>query len=162
MKRATFTLAALFLAGVALAADDQEQTGGPTPKPVVVDPTDLRQPVADPEKGLTEKYDGKQVRFTGQVQGSGQDAGTRATWYNLQVELPRVAQNAKKTANAKKGAKEAMDLVVVKVYLQQPDKRLRAAPARAGVTVVGKGQITPDGSLIIRDAEVMKLDNPKR
>ena len=160
MQRVFVSLTALLLAGVALAADKTQQAADAADKPVVVDPLDLRQPVPNPEAGLTEKYDGKSVRFTGQLQGSGQDAKTKAAWYNLQVEVPKVATKAKTDAKAKKAAKEAKDVVTVKVYFQKPDQRLRASATRPSLTVVGKGEITTDGSLIIRNAEVVNLDKP--
>src|SRR5262245_48831830 len=54
---------------------------------VPVDPLDPRQPVPDPEQGLTEKYDGKMVRFTGTVQRASQDKRTKKIWYELHHEI---------------------------------------------------------------------------
>src|SRR5207244_6713699 len=83
MNRSTFILAVLALASTAFltgAADPVNE------KPVVVDPMDLRTPIPDPEKGLTEKYDGKAVVFSGNLQGAGQDPTTKQRWYKLAVQ----------------------------------------------------------------------------
>jgi hypothetical protein len=154
MKRATYILAALLVAGAALA-DDKKQARDPSTQPVVVDPIDLRQPVPDPEKELSQKYDGQLVRFTGRVRNWGQDSMTKTYWYNLETAVPTVSAKAKKDANAQRRTNDRQEQVVVKVLFQQDDRRLRTSQGRTDVTVVGKGEITSDGSLIIHQAEVL-------
>src|SRR5438552_575391 len=139
MNRATFLLAALVLACgacVAAAADAVQE------KPVVVDPMDLRRPVPDPEQGLTEKYDGKTVVFSGTLHTAGQDASTKQRWYNLADQA--ILEQSSPTAKPK------MQTIVVKVFFANNERRL---PAKSAYTTVeGKGEITVDGALIIRDA----------
>src|SRR5260370_32235199 len=104
MTGVIFILAAFVLvspAGLAAAADQVKE------KPVVVDPMDLRAPVPDPEKGLTEKYDGKAVVFSGNLHVAGQDASTKQRWYKLTVQA--IQEQSSPTAKPK------MQAVIVKV-----------------------------------------------
>ena len=148
MNRAIFFLAALVLASTALLADAADQT---KQKPVVVDPMDLRTPVPDPELGLTEKYDGKTVVFTGDFQSGGQDASTKVRWYTLAV--PVIQERSSPTAKAK------MQTVVVKVYFAGSERRLPTRPA--SYTVEGTGQIAVDGALIIHNAKTIAVNAVK-
>jgi hypothetical protein len=159
MKRATLLLTALFLAGPALFADDTRPGGDPENKPVIVDPLDLRQPVPDPEKGLTEKYDGKTVRHVGELTRWGQDNQTKTYWYELQTVIAK----PKPVGQAKQDPKAKPDIVTVKVYFADDEKQLRAKNARFKVKVEGKGEITADGSLVIQKARLVDMDTlPKR
>ena len=74
MRHAWLVMGALLLLGPALRGADQPGAAPARENPVLVDPLDLRTPIPEPEAGLTEKYDGKLVRYTGQVTASGQDA----------------------------------------------------------------------------------------
>src|SRR5258708_30607675 len=87
MNRACWIMGALLLASPALLGADDKGAFGAREKPVKVDPLDLRKPIPDPGAGLTEKYDGKLVRFTGHVKASGKDARTKTYWYDLQTEI---------------------------------------------------------------------------
>jgi hypothetical protein len=148
MSRITFLLAVLVLASTALptrAAEPAKQ------KPVVVDPMDLRAPVPDPEKGVTEKYDGKEVVFTGTLQSVGRDGDTKQAWYKLGVQAIQVQSSA--------SAKPKMQTVTVTVYFAPNERRL---PTRqASYAVQGMGAIMVDGSLIIRNARTVSV-GPKQ
>lgn len=148
MNRATFLLAALVLASPAFLAVAADPVKG---KPVVVDPMDLRTPVPDPEKELTEKYDGKIVMFSGDSHGTGQDASTKQRWYKLAVQAIQ--------EQGSPAAKPKMQTVIVKVYFAANERRLPTQPAN--YTVQGTGEITVDGSLIIRNARTVSI-GPKK
>jgi hypothetical protein len=161
MIRACWIVGALLLASPALVAADDKAAAQAREKPVVVDPLDLRTPVPDPETGLTEKYDGKLVRFTGRVKASGQDTKTKTYWYDLQTEIvhPTGVVNGKKGAAAKSPAKgtqgKVVEVVVVRAYFQTVQNNLRPQAADP-VTVEGQGEIgLVDGSLSIRKATVL-------
>jgi hypothetical protein len=148
MNRAAFIVTALLLASTAWLAEAADRVHE---KPVVVDPMDLRTPVPDPEKQLTEKYDGRSVAFTGNLHSAGQDASTKERWYTLAVQA--VQEQSSPTAKPK------MQTVVVKVYFAANERRL---PTRsANYTVQGTGEMTVDGSLIIRNAQTMSLSPTK-
>lgn len=120
-------------------------------QPVVVDPTDLRTPVPDPEKELTEKYDGKVVVFTGALHGTGRDADTNRRWYKLAVQT--------REEQGKPPAKPKLQTVTVKVYFVGHERRL---PTRAAYyTVQGTGEISVDGSLVIRAAKTVSVSAKK-
>jgi hypothetical protein len=108
-------------------------------RPVVVDPLDLRKPVPDPEGALTEKYDGKLVRFTGVVRRASTDRKTKQPRYELHYAI----------LGKKKGARKAevVETVVVAVTFASGQKDLTGT-----VTVEGKGSVMVDGSLVISDA----------
>jgi hypothetical protein len=148
MNRATFTLAALVLTSTAFLAGAADQV---IEKPVVVDPMDLRTPVPDPEKGLTEKYDGKAVVFSGNLHSGGQDVNTKQRWYKLAVQA---AQEQSGPA-----AKPKMQTVIVKVYFAGSERNLPTRPAT--YTVQGLGEIMVDGSLIIRNAKTVSVGTKK-
>jgi len=148
MIRASFLLAALVLASTPFLAGAADQAND---KPIMVDPMDLRTPVPDPEKELTEKYDGKVVVFAGNLHSAGQDAGTKQRWYKLAVQA--IQEQSKLTVKPKTQS------VVVKVYFASNERRLPTRPA--SYTVQGTGEITVDGSLIIRNARTVSI-GPKK
>src|SRR6266404_1192559 len=148
MNNIAFVLAVLVLASTAVLSEaaDQGQV-----KPVVVDRMDLRVPIPDPEKELTEKYDGKAVVFSGNLHGTGQDGSTKQRWYKLAVQA--IQEQGSPTAKPK------MQTVIVKVYFAGTERRL---PTQAATyTVQGTGEITVDGSLIIRNAQTVSI-SPKK
>ena len=148
MNRIAFILAALVLASTAMLAGAADQA---KEKPVVVDPMDLRTPVPDPEKELTQKYDGKEVIFSGNLHGAGQNANSKERWYQLAVQA--IQEQSSPTAKPK------MQTVVVKVYFAARERRLPTRPAY--YTVEGRGEITVDVSLIIRDAKTVAISQKK-
>lgn len=148
MNRVSFVLAALVFVATGYLAQAAEKT---TDRPVVVDPLDLRTPVPDPEKELSDKYDGKIVVFSGNLNSSGRDANSNERWYNLAVQ---VIQEQSKPA-----AKPKLQTVVVKVYMAPQERRLPTRPA--SYTVQGTGEITVQGSLIIRNARIVSI-GPKK
>lgn len=158
MVRTVLSLTALLVVSAALVAADQktaQKAATADASVVVVDPMDLRQPVPNPEKELSEKYDGKQVRFTGHLHAVNTDKKTKTTSYQLQKEVRSAATPAK---GQKKDAKAKPEVVTVTVYLQAEDKRLQDPKSKINVTVEGKGEITADGSLIIRNARVTEFE----
>ena len=161
MKRIRWIVGALLLTGSTLAADNKEASA-PQPQPVVVDPLDLRPPIPEPRVGLTEKYDGKRVRFTGHVQTSGKDTRTRTYWYELQIEIihPAGVVTATKgvpaSSQRKKKENTVNETVVVRVYFETAQEKLRPQKTAPEVTVEGKGEISlVDGALTIRQATVL-------
>src|ERR1700740_3360767 len=68
-------------------------------KPIVVDPMDLRTPVPDPEKELTEKYDGKTVVFAGNLHSAGREVNGNQRWFKLAVQA--IQEQSKPTAKPK-------------------------------------------------------------
>src|SRR5262249_40989804 len=144
MKRAIFLLAALLLACPALGAEDPSGGTAAQDKPVVVDPLDLRQPVPDPEAGLTQKYDNKSVQFTGVLRTSGTDA-SKKKWYEFQTDVPLPGNTARETRNAK----AMIERVAVRVYFQRSDRLPGPQRMRLPLTVEGTGEILVDGTLVI-------------
>jgi hypothetical protein len=144
MKRVIFILGCLMAVCPALFGDTRSDRG-PGVKAVVVDPMDLRQPVPSPERELAEKYDGKTVRFTGTLQNVGQESKSKTYWYELAVDTAR----PKGKAAAKKDASE---VVVVKVYFQTDEKRLRSLKTKPTLTVEGTASILSDGRMVISHA----------
>src|SRR5262249_39622626 len=143
-----FLLAMFLLASIPCLAGAAEE---PKEKPVVVDPQDLRTPVPDPELGLTDKYDGRQVVFTGTLQATGQDTGTKQRWYQLAIPAVQFQSSP--------WAKPKTQTVVVTVYFAPGERRL---PARtASYTVQGTGEITVDGALVIRAARTVSVGPQK-
>jgi len=156
MVRTALSLTALLVASAMLLAADQKNvqkkaTSADTAV-VVVDPMDLRQPVPNPERELTEKYDGKQVRFTGRLHDVVTEKKTKTNAYHLQKEVKSAS------TTAKKGAKPKPEVVTVTVYFQKDDKRLLDSKSKVNLTVEGKGEITADGSLIIRGARITDFE----
>jgi hypothetical protein len=158
MKRGAFLLIALGSACLALAAPQRQAGADPDPGYVVVDPTDLRQPVADPEQGLTEKYDGKVVRFTGVARRVTQDKKTKKYGYEVHFDIVQAAPRGKKPAAGKK------ETIVVPVTFLKDETQLRkqlqgARPVFPRVVVQGRGSVMVDGTLVISDA-VLVGGNP--
>jgi hypothetical protein len=148
MNRVAFILAALvFMAPCVLAGEAESAKD----KPVKVDAMDLRTPVPDPEKELTEKYDGRTVVFSGNLHSNGRDASSNQRWYNLAVQ---VIQEQSKPA-----AKPKLQLVTVNVYFAPQERRLPTRPA--SYTVQGTGEITVNGSLIIHHAKIVSVSPGK-
>jgi hypothetical protein len=160
MVRTVLSLTALLVISAMLVAADQknaQKSATADSSVVVVDPMDLRQPVPNPERELSEKYDGKQVRFTGRLHGMNTDKKTKATSYQLQKDVKSAATDAK--AKGKKDAKAKADVVTVTVYLQKDDQRLHDSKSKINLTVEGKAEIsTSDGSMIIRNARVTDFE----
>src|SRR5262249_47865074 len=129
----------ILLASSVLVAADDKAVAPVREKAVVVDPLDLRTPIPDPEAGLTEKYNGKLVRFTGRVTASGQDTKTKTYWYDLQTDIV----HATGVVNGKKGTLQkpqgkVKETVVVRAYFATSQKlRTGGDP----VTVEGQGEI---------------------
>src|SRR5262245_2752593 len=168
MKRACLIVGALVLASFVPSAADETTAAEARQKAVVVDPLDLRKPIPDPGAGLTEKYDGKLVRFAGRVKTSGQDVRTKTYWYDLQTEIvhPTGVATGKKGATPQGLAKgrqgKVQEVVVVRVYFQTAQNGLRPQPAGNAVTVEGRGEIgLVDGSLSIRKATVLDPKFPQ-
>jgi hypothetical protein len=86
------------------------------------------------------------VLFTGQVLKFGEEGSKKTHWYELGVDPLQ---------NRRTGPKKAVEkeLVVVRVYFQHDEKRLRSG--KPTVTVEGKGEITVDGSLVIYNAVIV-------
>src|SRR5262249_510840 len=121
-------------------------------KVVVVDPGDLKPPLENPEAELTDKYDGKKVRFTGHFQAAGQDTMTKKTWHDLTAEV--ALGNGPKAAKAK---------VVVRVYFHGGEKQVKALKPGTLVTVEGKGEVvTGQRPLLITEADVVDSKPPVR
>ena len=161
MVRTVLSLTALLVVSATLLAADQksaQKTATADSSVVVVDPMDLRQPVPNPERELTEKYDSKQVRFTGRLHAVVPDKKTKTTAYQLQKEVKSATAKGNKTASGQKNAKAKPDVVTVTVYLQKEDKRLQDSKSKIDLTVEGKAEITSDGSLIIRGARVTEFE----
>src|SRR5262249_34989376 len=144
MKYLLLILTALLLAFAPPRANDG-QAADLKDKVVVVDPSDLKPPLENPEAELTDKYDGKTVRFTGHFQATGQDAMTKKTWHDLTTEV--ALGNGPKAAKAK---------IVVRVYFQSGEKQAKALKPGAVVTVEGKGEVIVAGPrpLLITEAGV--------
>jgi hypothetical protein len=160
MIRGLTILAVLLVADATLQAENKPKTpAAPAKAVVVVDPMDLRQPVPDPEKELTEKYDGQTVRFSGRLHNWGQYPRQKNYWYELQVQItdPKLAQAAQKDPKARKALEAKKEIVNVKVFFKEDEKQLRTKKEQFDLVVEGKGEITVDGSLVIRNAEIVKL-----
>jgi hypothetical protein len=154
MVRVALVLSALLVVcNFALAADAPRKVALPE-YVVVVDPMDLRQPVADPERELSQKYNEQTVRYTGELHHVGHDSKNKTYWYDFQtvIQPPKQQAKSKKTTNAKP------EIVTVTVYFQNDEKRLRNASARITATILGRGEISTDGRLIIRQARVQTLE----
>src|SRR5260370_41358578 len=118
MNGITLIVAVFVLASTACLATAADQV---KEKPVVVDPMDLRAPVPDPEKGLTEKYDGKAVVFSGNLHGAGQDASTKQRWYKLTVQA--IQEQSSPTAKPK------MQAEIVQGYFAGRESKLPTRPS---------------------------------
>jgi hypothetical protein len=156
MNRTAFPLITALLLAPALVLTDRQQgpaAGGDNY--VVVDPNDLRPPVPDPEQGLTDKYDGKLVRFTGALRRGTLDKKTKKPTYELQYDFVRLSAVKGKPPKAVRDAS-----IVVPVTFRQDDKQLRARRPGSVITVEGRGHITVDGSLVITDAALAPVAVP--
>jgi len=165
MKHGFFLLLPLTLAIVSLVAPSQETAAAPKPMLpyVLVDPTEFRQPIPDPELGLTDKYDGKQVRFTGAVTKVSVDKKTKKHHYELQYVI--VQQMRVKGKEVVVG-KEAITVPVTllnddKSFQLQVEKLLGAKQPGPTVTVEGLGSIMVDGSLVITNAVLIAPDRKR-
>lgn len=151
MKHVTLLIAGLLLAGLALDDGSPRAAAQSAPKKkdrvVTVDPLDLRQPVPNPELGLSDKYTGKPVRFKGLVVNGGVDAKTKSVWYLLEVAIP--------SSQVQSAPKET---VQVKVSLVGDPKRLRFKVGSDVLTVEGIGDVQSDGSLLINSGQVILPD----
>jgi hypothetical protein len=157
MKHAAFLLIALSGAWLATAAPDVRADEAKKTPPVIVDPAELVQPVPDPELGLTDKYDGKVVRFTGVLRSLSVDKKTKEYQGELVFEIVHRAKVKGKLTVV------GTDKVVVAVTFESPEKalllrfereqRIKGSPIQ--LTVQGKGSITTDGSLVITDAVIV-------
>jgi hypothetical protein len=125
---------------------------------VVVDPTDLRQPVPDPELGLTDKYDGKVVRFSGVVRSSTLDKKANEHHSELHYDIvDHVKIKGKDTVVGKES-------IVVAVTFQTEEKALHLLFAKEQrlkgpgirLTVQGKASVMVDGTLAITEAVIVK------
>lgn len=145
MKRTFFFVFAL--AALPLLAADKV-------RPVVVDPLDLRKPVPDPGGPLTEKYDGKVVRFTGTVSRATLDKATKQPRFEMQYAI------LEKPAGAKKA--KVAETIVVAVSFANSERNLPVVnTARPGtVTVEGQGAVMTDGSLVITEASIVLEKKP--
>jgi hypothetical protein len=156
MKSTAFVLIALSLAAFATAAGVRAEDTKKAP-PVIVDPAELVQPVPDPGLGLSDKYDGKIVRFTGQLRSLTIDKKTKLYQGEMIYEIVHRAKVKGKQVVVGK------DVVTVAVTFEGSEKALLAKFERQQLlkapllelTVQGKGTITTDGSLIITDAVIV-------
>jgi hypothetical protein len=151
MKRRAILLTALMLAGPGLVATNRQ--AGAAPKAadyVVVDPLDLRKPVPDPELGLTEKYDGKVVRFTGVLHRVTIDKKTRKYRYELRYVIVNQAR-----VKGQKATKATAETIAVPVTFLKDQKLLRTAKRGIVLTVQGTGSVMVDGTLVISDAIII-------
>lgn len=159
MTRATLLLVGIALAVPAFAADK----AAPKPTYVLVDPADLRMPVPDPEQGLTEKYDGKVVRFTAVVRRSTLDKKTKKYHYELHYDITH-----KTPAKGDKRAATTKETIVVPVTFAKEEKELqkelekrpRGKDSEVTITVEGKGSVLTDGTLLISDAVIIREERP--
>jgi hypothetical protein len=150
MKRSAFLLTALGLTSLGLLAPDQPARAAPQPATyVVVDPTDLRKPVPDPEQGLTQKYDGQVVRFTGQLQRVTLNRKSKKYSYEMHYVI---VHRLRVKGKAPRVTKET---IVVPVTFLKDEKQLRARNRGFTLTVQGKGSIMVDGTLVISDAVIV-------
>jgi hypothetical protein len=164
MKRRAFLLIALSLAGLALVAlGRQSGAADPPPTAVVVDPGEFVQPVPDPLQGLAGKYDGKVVRYTGEVRKASLDKRTKKHSYEVHFDIVhRVPGKGKKLVVVGK------DTVVVTVHFRgeekelqkQYEKQLRARKPGPTITVQGTGTVQDDGALLITGATLVGTKSP--
>ncbi|HEY7157891.1 MAG TPA: hypothetical protein VH575_28290 [Gemmataceae bacterium] len=157
MKRSVFVLAALLLAcPVFIALVRQAAAADNAASYVVVDPLDLRQPVPNPEVGLTGKYDGKIVRFTGTPRAT-VDKKTKKVSFELRHDIVQ-----KVPGTGKKPKVVVQETIVVPVAFQNGEKQLlqnlerlhRARKPVPPITVQGQGSVTGE-TLSITDAVVV-------
>lgn len=152
MFRVALSVVVLLAASASvLAADTKKTEATNQEKPVVVDPFDLRQPVPNPERELTEKYDSQLVQYTGQLKAVHTDKKRKTNWYELQTVIRQPKGQGKNAATT-------TEYVTVTVYLKQDDKRLQNTKSQIKLTVEGRGEITTDGGLVIRNAQIKNFE----
>ena len=168
MKRSAFMLAALLLACLALAASVREAWADlkATASEVVVDPMDLRQPVPNPELGLTGKYDGKVVLFTG-VPHVLVNKKTNKVSFELHHDI--VEKVLVKGKQPRMVVKETIVVPVAflndeKDLLKDLERQRRARKPALPITVKGTGSVTGEtlfitGAVIVPDG---RLDPRRR
>jgi hypothetical protein len=145
---------ALAMVGLALAAGGPLAAADLQPTTyVVVDPNEFRQPVPDPQAGLSQKYDGKVVRFNGVVRDVGQNKKTKLYSYTMTYDIVTQVRKGKTTQVNR-------ETIVVSVHFQKDEKQLRQAlraQKKSGVplTVQGTGAVGTDGSLSISSAVIV-------
>jgi hypothetical protein len=156
MNRSALPLAALSLLCLAVLTTDR-RAGAATDDPpyVVVDPGDLRQPIPDPELGLTEKYDGKLVRFTGALRRWSLDKKTKKLTFELQHDIVKLV-----TTRGKQPRRVREETIVVPVTFRPDDRLLRARQPGLVITVEGKASVMTDGALVITEAVVVPAAPP--
>jgi hypothetical protein len=169
VKRTAFLLIGLSLTCLALVALAQPTTAAPPgPKVVVVDPNDLRQPVPDPELGLSQKYN-TTVQFSGKVTGWSQDKVSKKFVYSMVYEI---VHKAPAKGKGKKGfVVVAKETINVAVTFKNDEQQLRfvsrpalgkgrpvKTPRKPGydLAVQGTGNVQTDGTLVITDASVVQ------
>jgi hypothetical protein len=134
---------------------------------VVVDPGEFRQPIPDPGQGLTGKYDGQTVRFSGVARRFSIDKRTRQVSYEVQYDIlqpakpqpaPKVVPGSRPVPGKKPAMVVAETIVVAVSFRTDPrnlQKDVKASKGGVPLTVEGTGHIQPDGSLTITDAVVV-------
>jgi hypothetical protein len=146
---------------VGLALAFVSQTPAAEPTRVVVDPTDFRQPVPDPEQGLSDKYDGKTVRFSGVARRFSVDKRTRNVSYEVQYDILQpvpVAPGTKPLPGKKPAMRVAETIVVAVSFRTEPknlQKDIKGSKTGVPLTVEGTGHVQTDGTLTITDAVVV-------
>jgi hypothetical protein len=148
MRRFALPLIALWLTGPALAA------AAGSADAVVVDPLDLRRPVPDPEEGLTAKYDGKTVRFTGTLARVTADRKTKKPVAELNYTVLERRQ-----ARGQPPRVVSKETVIVVAHFQGDEKMLRGQKSGTVLTVEGQGSVMVDGTLVITGAVIVP-DSP--
>jgi hypothetical protein len=151
MKRKAIVLIALVVAGAALAVADPQAGAAPRPANyVLVDPADLRQPVPDPQDGLSAKYDGQVVRFTGVLTRAALDAKAKQTTAELRYDIVHQL-----TGKNKKAVVVGRESIVVPVRFQGAERQLQGRKPGYTLTVQGRGSIMVDGTLVITEAVIV-------
>jgi hypothetical protein len=156
MTRATVLLIALALIGLASAVPGLPAADEAKPAPVVVDPLDFRQPIPDPELGLTDKYDGKVVIFSGVVSRSTVDK--KASKHHAELHFHIVKRFKAKGKEMTETEKIAVSVTFLNEELtlhQLVEKEQRAKGPGIHLTVQGVGHILGDGSLTITEAVIV-------
>jgi hypothetical protein len=145
----------LLLAGLALcgvgpgARGDDKNVPGNNSGAIVVDPLDLRQPIADNEAALQEKYQGKTVQFSGALAAQGLEGKKKVHWLDLQTDV-QVGES--------KG-KPVKERIRVHVALAAEQKTLLSSKGSFTVTVEGTAVSLGQGkyALTIADAKLVSV-----
>jgi hypothetical protein len=151
----------VLVVGLALACVSQSPAAEPG-RVLVVDPGDFRQPIPDPGLGLTDKYDGKTVRFSGMARRFSTDKRTKAVSYEVQYDIlqPVPVPPGTRTAPGKKPAMKVAETIVVAVSFRTDPKNLQKdikSSKTGGVPLIveGTGHVQTDGTLTITNAVVV-------